>query len=333
MSPVKAAVIDERSAASKPGTGSESPSSHRNALVERAGADGLTQRAIEALSSSEGWQRWLEARSHLVGQGFGLYNQALVAYQRPGARRVSGRAGWKRLGYTPRGEERPIRVWALVPTRKTTSEGSLETVPRGPVKTEPEPRLIDVFDQDQVTPLLAGEVAAEPPPPTTSSSADQTIHTLAQLIKFSAEIGSQVTFEPLTGSIRSYHVPATDEIVIDDSAGFPVAARVERLTIELANVLVDADSGRRGLAFGGRIRSFVACCVSRCVLRRAGLRLDQFSVTLPDQLARSDAPLVLRYAGLVDRVAGRLEAALALGESRSGNAVGDFPSRREMPQS
>jgi hypothetical protein len=264
---------------------------------------------MESLCASAGWRRWLEVRAHLVGQGVGLYNQALVADQRPGARRIAGRAGWNLLGYEPGDGEQPIRVWALVPA---PSQASAQRADAGE-RREPVPRLVGVYDQDQVVAMGGGHEPFKASPPSGSSQSDVLIRTLAQLIKFSSELGSQVTFEPRTGSMRSFHVPATGEIVIDASPDFPLLARAERLVFELTNVLIDEDPNRRGLRFSNGERDLVAKSVAYCVQRHTALTLARQAITVPPALAEEGASFVLRYAALVDRIARQLEGAMAVG--------------------
>jgi hypothetical protein len=244
---------------------------HR-ALAERAAADGLTQRAIEALRTGEGWQRWLQVRTHL-GR-LDLRNQLLVAYQRPGAEKVAGTRGWLSLGCEVRSGERAIRVWAHVPASKRAVLNWEEAGSPPAEKPEGELRLVPVFDQDQVItlPEVPEPVEKKQRSPG-SSEANNLICLLGQLIKFASEIGSPVNFEPIASAVRGYHEPGTGQIVIDASPNFPPAARAERLIYELANVLIDEDPRRRGLKFcdgerGGR--GAVGRLLRLCVLRLHG---------------------------------------------------------------
>ena len=53
--------------------------------------------AVEALQTSEGWQRWLRVRRHFHTYCF--HNQLLIAMQCPEATRVAGFRSWLELGY------------------------------------------------------------------------------------------------------------------------------------------------------------------------------------------------------------------------------------------
>jgi hypothetical protein len=285
-------------------------SKHRRALAERASADGLTQKAIEALRTSEGWQRWLQVRTHLGH--LDLRNQLLVAYQRPGAEKVAGTRGWLSLGYEVRSDERPIQVWARVPASKAALREWEEAGSVPEEKPGGDLRLAPVFDQDQVRRLPEGPEPAEEESAPPSSEANNLISLLGQLIKFASEIGSPVNFEPIASAVRGYHEPGTGEIVIDASPDFPPAARAARLIYELAMVLIDEDPRRPGLKFCDGESEVVARSVAYCVCAFAGFSGNSEPIAVPAEWS-VDSAVAVRYAAVVDRVAGRLEAALLSG--------------------
>jgi hypothetical protein len=74
--------------------------------------------AVEALRSSDGWQRWLACRRHF--HAYCLANQLLIAMQLPEATRVAGFKAWLKLGYCVRHGETALRIWVpkgVVPVR------------------------------------------------------------------------------------------------------------------------------------------------------------------------------------------------------------------------
>lgn len=312
MSAVESVQAGQRPSA-RPSSNGRLRSKYKRELLERAAADGLTQEAMEALRTSEGWQRWLQVRSRLATHG--LHNQFLVAYQRPGARQVASPRGWLSLGYEVRRDETPIRVWAHVPASKSAVRDWKRT--GSPPEEEPEGdlRLVPVFDQDQVCRKQdAPEPDEEQEPLSRSSDANKLICLLGQLIKFASEIGAPVAFEPITGTVRGYHEPGTGEIVIDSSPDFPPAARADRLIYELANVLIDEDPRRRGLKLCNGEREVVARSVTQCIRVCAGSATGfEAPIAIPPQWGADQPALAVRYAALVDRVAAQLEAGLVAG--------------------
>jgi hypothetical protein len=287
---------------------------YQRELLERAAADGLTQEAIEALRTNEGWGRWLEVRSHLATHG--LHNQFLVAHQRPGARRVATSRGWLSLGYEVRSGEKPIRVWAYVPASKSAIREWKEAGSPPEQQPEGELRLVGVFDQDQVSPLAQSPDSSENGLAAQSSDAHRLIWSLGQLIKFASEIGAPVNFEPIASEVRGYHEPGTGAIVIDASPDFPPAAQADRLIYELANVLIDEDPRRDGLKLCDGESGLVARSVAYCVCSCAGSTAYREPIAPPAEWTADSAVLPVRYAALIDRVAGRLEAALRSGLDR-----------------
>lgn len=309
MSPAGSVQIDRLGAAT-PSSNGRLRSKYKRELLERAAADGLTQEAIEALRTTEGWQRWLRVRSHLGRHG--LHNQLLIAHQRPGAQKVAGSRGWLSLGYEVRSGERAIQVWAHVLASKTALCEWEKAGSAPEEKPDGELRLVPVFDQSQVRPLPEVTEPAEDEPTLQSSEASKLIRLLGQLIKFASEIGSPVNFEPIASAVRGYHEPGTGEIVIDASPDFPPAARAERLIYELAMVLIDEDPRRPGLKFCDGEREAVARSVAYCVCALAGSTGYRGQIAVPAEWAADNA-VAVRYAAVVDRAVVRLEAALLSG--------------------
>jgi hypothetical protein len=207
-------------------------------------------------------------------------------------------------------------VWAHVPASKRAIRDWKKAGSPPQERPDGELRLVPVFDQDQVSPqgdLPEPEEQREPR--SRSSDANNLICVLGQLIKFASEIGAPVNFEPIAGVVRGYHEPGTGEIVIDASPDFPPAARAGRLIHELANVLIDEDPYRRGLKLCNGEREIVARSVTWCVSACAG-RGHNGAIAVPDQWAADGGVVAVRYAALVDRVAGRLERALLSGREQ-----------------
>jgi hypothetical protein len=80
----------------------------------------LAVAAVEALRSSEGWQRWLRTRRHF--HNYSLANQLLIALQRPDATHVAGFRAWLKLGYCVSRGERALRIWAPIAPSKRDLE-------------------------------------------------------------------------------------------------------------------------------------------------------------------------------------------------------------------
>jgi hypothetical protein len=265
----------------------QSPAEPQKTLAERAAADGPTQEAMEALRTTQGWQRWLGVRCHLGN--LALVNQAVIANARPAARRAAGRRTWQTLGYEVRSEQKAIYLWAHVP--------------------DGEPILVPVFDQDQVRPFTSSPegIAAEPAPATNEASL---IGFLGQLIKFASEIGAPVSFEPIASAVRSYHEPGTGAIVIDASPDHPLPARTYRLAYELASVLIDDDPRRSRLCLSETERVLLTRSVAYCTCAFTRSAEHRSAIAVPAEWERN-GPLAVRYAALADRVTHRLEAALS----------------------
>src|SRR4051794_41647183 len=89
---------------------------------QRRSADrAFVEQAVEALRSSEGWQRWLTTRRYF--HTYSLRNQLLIAMQTPDATRVAGFKTWLALGYCVRRGETGLRIFAPCPASKGQAAG------------------------------------------------------------------------------------------------------------------------------------------------------------------------------------------------------------------
>src|ERR1700733_12200708 len=98
------------------------PHARRTAERERG------EEACRALLSSDGWQRWVRARSAF--HTYSLNNQLLIVLQSPNATRVAGFHTWRKLGRQVRKGERSIRILAPLVLR---ADDAMET--QSPAKT------------------------------------------------------------------------------------------------------------------------------------------------------------------------------------------------------
>lgn len=279
----------------------------------RAAERKLLTDAVAALKSSEGWARWLRVRKAF--HAYSMTNQLLIAWQCPQAERVAGFRAWLRLGYCVRKGEKALRIFAPVPPSRKQLE---EWQAAGAVAAE-RPRmrfkLAAVFDRSQVEPLPA---PAEPvdldPVPWLDVEGDELSHVLAAdgpLQALASELAVRFTLRDAEGpgGARGYFRPGDREVVVFTmgSGNGQVATAVH----ELAHALVhlDREDGDPSLDYASE--ELVVESVSYCVL--AGLGIDAGASSVPYVAAWSErAPIetIEAHAKLVDRLAGRIEAAI-----------------------
>jgi antirestriction protein ArdC len=269
--------------------------------------------AIDALQSSEGWQGWLRARRYF--RSYSFHNQLLIAHQCPGATHVAGFRAWLKLGYCVRKGSRAIRIWAPMPPSKK----SLDAWRRGGSQPDQRPRtyfrLVPVFDYSQVDPLPehpGGPAPLEPPHEPISGDGLERLRT--PLTEFAAGIGSEVSFELIPGTAAGYHEPATGRIVVDNGANRSPNAEMQTLIHELAHHLIRVEPRKEDFKLAYRAEEVVVESVAYSVC--AGLGLDTSGDSVPYLVGwggEEAADQVERYAELIDRLAKRLEDALADG--------------------
>jgi antirestriction protein ArdC len=198
---------------------------HRRQLTE----------AVEALLSSEGWQRWVGARARNGLGRYSLNNQLMIALQCPHASYVCGFRPWLELGYCVRKGERAIRILAPMKVRLADDD------PAGGAGGEPDDersrvffRAVPVFDRSQVDPLPDREPTPLEPPrePITG---DSHAHLIGPLDALAAELGYDVHERADTGAADGWCDPETHVIVAN--AALAANAKVRVRVHELAHAL------------------------------------------------------------------------------------------------
>jgi antirestriction protein ArdC len=132
---------------------------------------------------------------------------------------------------------------------------------------------------------------------------------LPALTRLGSEIGSAISFESITGGASGFYVPATKRIVIDCSMA--VNQQVSVACHELAHALVRADRQDGDPELDYASEELVVESVAFTVVRSLGI--DARSASIPYLAAwsqSSDLSVIEKTAGLIDRLAKRLEDAL-----------------------
>jgi antirestriction protein ArdC len=282
--------------------------------AERRAAEREQMRhAVEALRTSEGWQRWLKVRRHFHTYSF--HNQLMIAMQRPEATRVAGFRKWLEIGYAVQKSEKAIRIWAPCPPSKKAlarwrSEGA---------RPEDEPRtffrLVPVFDASQIAPLPGFPGEPVPlQPPHEPIAGDGLGAKLGPLVEFADSLELEVAIEEIPGAACGYHEPATGRIVIEEVGdGFSANAQVSVLVHELSHALVRIDRRDDDPKLGYAAEEVVVESVAWSVCASVGL--DSAGSAVPyvagwDEQAQGDP--IEAYAELIDRLARRLEAVICM---------------------
>ena len=268
--------------------------------AERREADRKrAQEAVEALRSSEGWQRWLGARRHFHSYSFG--NQLLIAQQCPGATAVAGFKAWLRLGYCVRRGERAIRIWVPMRVRDRDAED--------PDAKRTIFRLGPVFDRSQVEPLPPPAEPAPLEPPTVAVEGDSHRELLAPLGELARELGVSVEVCKTPGASHGFFSPTQRRIAV--SAALSGNAQVATLIHELAHALTALEREDEDPELSYAAEELVVESVAFTVSGSIGLDTIGESVPYLASWAQS-APLetIEATAKLIDRLARRIEDAL-----------------------
>jgi antirestriction protein ArdC len=290
-------------------------SSRRRKLSEeeraekRAAERELAAKAIEELRSSEGFQRWLFARRRF--HRYSLGNQLLIASQCPGATYVTGFRRWLELGYAIRKGEHGIRIWAPCPPSKEKIRKWKEEGADPDERPRPFFRHVSVFDRSQVDPLseFPGGPVDLTPPASEPISGDSLAHLLDPLKGLARSIGYAFGVEPVKGRAQGWCDRDKKKIAVEEvGEEFSANAQIVVAVHELAHalVVVDRQEGDPKLRYGQE--EVVVECVAYTVC--ATLGLDTSGSSIPYMTGWSKGDEIERYAGLIDRLARRIEDTL-----------------------
>ena len=260
------------------------------------------QRAAEQLLSSDGWRRWVRARSSNGLARYSLTNQLLVALQSDGrATFVAGFKQWLALGYCVKCGSRAIRIMAPIPVKardRDTGEGEGERETITLFKSVP------VFFQEQVEPL-PGVEPTPLEPPREPLTGDSHAHLLPRIVGFCQSLGYSVSFEAIEGPAGGWCDRKAKRIVVD--CGVAPNAQLRTLVHETAHALgVDyRQYSREQSEVLADTIGFVACS-------SVGLAVDGESIAYVAGWGEDGAlDAVTQFAATIDALAGRIEDALA----------------------
>src|SRR4051794_16298814 len=160
------------------------------------------ERSVRELMTTEGWQRWIEARQRFHNYSFG--NTLMIASQMPDATMVASFTTWKDLGRFVRKGEHGIRICAPMTIRKRSDaiEGESRLpvsqigakVARavaekpGDVETFLRFKLVSVFDVSQTDGEEIPDCPREP------IEGDSHAEYLPDLERFADELGYSVAY-------------------------------------------------------------------------------------------------------------------------------------------
>ena len=263
--------------------------------------------AVEALKTSDGWQRWLSLRRHFYH--YSLANQLLIALQKPDATRVAGFRAWLKLGYAVRRGERSIKIWVPIPPSKQklgewrANGADPAERPRTYFKLGP------VFDRSQVDPLPPPAEPVSLDPPIVPLEGDDLAWAWPKLVTLASDLGSSVSVKTLPPGCGGLYDLTTLAIEINERAS--VNQRVKTLVHELGHRLVRAEAQDDKVPMTYDEEELVVESVAFTVCGSLGFDTSGYSVPyLASWSEDADLETIERAAGVIDRIARRVEDAL-----------------------
>jgi N-terminal domain of anti-restriction factor ArdC len=261
------------------------------------------RKAARELLSSDGWARWVRARS--MFRAYSAGNCMLLALQchergiEP--EHIAGFRTWLKLGRCVRKGETALRILAPVTVKERDAHGA-ETGERRVFF-----RTAFVFELSQTEPLPGIEpVPLEPP--SQPLSGDSHGHLLEPLEHFARTFGYSVSYQEIPGPAGGWCDARARQIVVD--AGAPANGRVRTLIHECAHALgIDYERYSRPQA------EVIVDTVTYVVCAGAGLAVDGESIPYVAGWGEEGAlEAVSEFAETIDMIARRIENALPSGE-------------------
>ncbi len=262
--------------------------------------------AVEALTTSEGWQAWLAVRRHF--RTYSANNQFLIALQCQDASYVAGFRKWLQLGYAVRRGESSIRIWMPMPPSKKALAAweAAGAVAQDRPKTRF--RLGPVFDRSQVEPLPAPAEPVNLEPPMVRAEGDELEWTLPHLIELAGQAGYEVVFEPGPERIGGMCIPGTRLLSINNRPCFSINQQVKTMIHELSHMLLRVERQDDDLELTYSEEELVVESIAFTVCGSLGLDTSGYSIPyLASWAERASMDTIERAAGMVDRVAKRIE--------------------------
>jgi antirestriction protein ArdC len=282
--------------------------------ARRAADRQLLTDAAQALTTSEGWQRWLATRRAF--HRYSLHNQLLIALQRPDATHVASFRAWLRLGYCVRKGEKALRIWAPVPPTKRQLRAWCDDGADPRTRPRVRFRLVPVFDRAQVDAIPdhpGGPAPLEPPHHLIDG--DDLAHLLAEegpLHGLCAQLGVTMIIAPIAGGAHGCYQPDTERILVADH--LPPNHQVKTAIHELAHALVRHDDQGDMSNLSYAEEELVVETVAYTVTGALGIDTGPYSVAYVASWAHAAGlETVQRTARLIDRLARRIEDAVLPG--------------------
>ena len=256
--------------------------------------------ASEQLLSSDGWARWVRARS--MFHSYSASNSMLLAlqfHQRGIApERVAGFRTWLRLGRVVRKGERAMRVLAPVSIKKRDQPTGEETDERRVFF-----KSAFVFSISQ-TDQLPG---ADPLPleaPRAPLTGDSHAYLLPRLHEFTRSLGYTASFRPIPGSTGGWCDARAKEIVVDSDQ--PANGQVRTFVHETVHALgVDYEKYNRAQT------EVIVDATTLVVLGTVGLDTSGETVPYIAGWGESGAlEAITEFAHLIDGLARQVERAI-----------------------
>lgn len=266
---------------------------------------------VEALASSEAWQRFLTFATSF--HNYSLNNVLLILAQRPEASRVAGFRQWQAKGRQVRKGEKGIRILGYSSKKITVEDDNGDETERRVARFP----ILTVFDIGQTDPI---EGADQVDDLTAHVEGDDVAGIASKVTAWLTGQGWTVDLEPIEGAANGYTTTdGTKRVVIDADLG---PAQAAKTTLhEAAHVILHADEPITEYVEHRGVKETEAESVAYVVAGLAGLDTSAYSVGYVAGWSRGDAAVIRAPAENVMRAVHALAGVVEESDDKATTAA------------
>jgi len=266
---------------------------------------------VEALASTEAWQRFLTFATSF--HNYSLNNVLLILAQRPDASRVAGFRQWQAKGRQVRKGQKGIRILGYSSKKITVEDDNGDETERRVARFP----ILTVFDIGQTDPIEGAEQVDDL---TAHVEGDDVTGIAAKVTAWLTGQGWTVELEPIEGAANGYTMTdGSKRVVIDADLG---PAQAAKTTLhEAAHVILHADEPITEYVEHRGVKETEAESVAYVVAGLAGLDTSAYSVGYVAGWSRGDATVIRAAAENVMRAVHTLADVVEEGDDEATAAA------------
>lgn len=269
----------------------------------------MLEAAVEKLCTSDGWQRYLDARARFHNYSF--HNTILIALQRPEATQVASAKKWKdEFSRTIIKGEKAIKIFAPVMVYAKDEAGNVVTKTDAEGK---ERKVIDYIWYKTVPVFDVSQTEGDPVPAVEFQSLEGESHEeyMYRAEQFGESLGYTIDYNALVGTDSRGDINLTTKL-IRVNGDMPVNGRVRTLIHELCHGYGNVDYTDYTRQQAEVIVESAAYMICNSIgLDTSGMSVPYIAAWGQDKDAKQALATLKGFAGKIDELATAIEEAIS----------------------